>query len=89
MENINFRVIRNSYYNRTHWYYSVEKLENNLRKRELTEYSNKYWIIYEDLGENYILLNTNTNEKLTEVYDEGNERFLSAQEAVDALNNIN
>ena len=36
---------------------------------------------------NYILLNTNTNEQITKVYDEGNERFLSAQEAVDALNN--
>ena len=45
------------------------------------------WVIYEDSGENYILLNTKTNEKITDVYDEGNERFISAQEAVDALNN--
>ena len=45
------------------------------------------WIIYENSGENYIILNTKTNEQVTEVYDEGEQRFLSAQEAVDALNN--
>ena len=49
--------------------------------------STNNWIIYKDLCKNYILLNTNTNEQITKVYDEGNERFLSAQEAVDALNN--
>ena len=68
-------------------YNSVEKLENNYERENLQNIATNNWIIYEDLGENYILLNTNTNEKITEVYDEGNERFLSAQEAVDALNN--
>ena len=44
-------------------------------------------VIYENSGENYIILNIKTNEQVTEVYDEGGQKFLSAQEAVDALNN--
>lgn len=57
--------------------------ETNVTQNRITN----NWVIYEDSGENYILLNTKTNEKITDVYDEGNERFLSAQDAVDALNN--
>lgn len=60
---------------------------NEIMGEQFSGSTTNNWAIYEDLGKNYILLNTNTNEKITEVYDVGEKRFLSAQEAVDALNN--
>ena len=60
---------------------------NNTEINEQPKATTNNWIIYENSGENYIILNTKTNEQIINVYDEGQQRFLSAQEAVDTLNN--
>ncbi len=60
---------------------------NNIEINEQPKTTTNNWVIYENSGENYIILNTKTNEQVTEVYDEGGQKLLSAQEAVDALNN--
>ena len=60
---------------------------NNIEINEQPKVTTNNWIIYENSGENYIILNTKTNEQVTDVYDERGQKFLSAQEAVDALNN--
>lgn len=68
----------------------IEYGNNSIKINEqlnTTKYITNNWVIYENQGENYIILNTKTNEKITDVYDEGGQRFLSAQEAVNALNN--
>lgn len=60
---------------------------NNDEIKEKQKITINNWVIYENSGENYIILNTKTNEQITDVYDERGKKFLSAQEAVDALNN--
>lgn len=66
---------------------SVEKSDDNFKIDNVQNMPTNNWVIDEDLGENYILLNTATNEQIMQVYDRGKGRFLSAKEAVDILNN--